>query len=199
MLSFRTFGTVVAVCGLIACAPPEVSVPPPTDAGTAPSDGGGDSGGAAAPVGNDAPAAAEGASAASQGLVDGPGDRGGLGKEDFVVIQAEFLCADKQHAADEAARTQARAEIVAQHGTQQKWVDQVSKDITEEPDLEKQLKAKIAAKAEEICPAGGAPAAAPPTEPASDAPADEAGTEAEGSDSEAKQPDEAAPAAPAAE
>jgi hypothetical protein len=84
--------------------------------------------------------------------MDGPGDRGGLGKEDVVLIRAEFLCADKRIGADAAARTQAYAEIVAQHGTQQKLLDQVAKDIKEEPELAAQLEAKITAKAAELCP-----------------------------------------------
>jgi len=176
MKTIHSLAVMALGVALTACAPPEVNVPPPTDAGAAPSGGGG-GGGDAAPVGN---ASAGGdASASSQGLVDGPGDRGGLGKEDVVNIKAEMLCADKRTAGDDAARAQAHAEIIAQHGTQQKWLDQVSKDITEEPELEKQLNEKIAAKAAEICPEGGAaPADAAPADAPSDAPPAEAPADA---------------------
>lgn len=181
---------ILCVTGLLAlagCAPPEVVVPPPADESVAPSAGGGAEA-SAAPVGNDGAPPEGNASASDRGLVDGPGDRGGLGKEDMVNIRAAMLCADKRTAGDEAARAQAHAEILAQHGAQQKFLDQVMKDITEEPELAKQLDAKVAAKAEELCPEGGAP---PAKEDAAPADADAAPAEGEA----APAGDEAAPAA----
>ena len=156
MISIRSFASLLACVAVAACAPPDVSVPPPTTG--APQM---DAGAEGEALGNDPePGAAGDASGKDQGLVDGPGDRGGLGKEAVVMIRAEFLCADQRIGADEAARTQAHAEIIAQHGTQQKWLDQVLEDIKEEPDLDAQLQAKIKAKAAELCPAGGTPPAA---------------------------------------
>jgi hypothetical protein len=114
-----------------------------------------------------------------------------------VLIRAEMACADERIGSDAAAKTAAYAEIVAQHGTQQKWLDQVMKDIAEEPDLEKQLMEKIAAKTAELCPEGGkAPADAAPADaaPADAAPADAAPADAAPAGDEAPAADEAVPA-----
>jgi hypothetical protein len=149
MKLLRPLLLLVLLCG-VGCAPADVDVPPPDGAEPAPA-------------------------AADEGNTRSTDDS--FGKQEYIGIMADFLCVERAHPDDDAARKDAHAAVVEKYGFPQKLLDQAAKDLKKEKDVYEQLQKKITAAADELCSATGGPKVA------AAAPADAEGTpveEAEG-------------------
>ncbi|GEM_PF-3084990 len=130
----------LAAALLVACGAPSVDVPAP-EAGMPPPDGA-----------NAAPSSTVGA--AEGGAGDGADDH--FGKEEYIDIMADFLCADRAHPKGDA-RDAARKAVVAKYGFAEELLEQTEADLKKEKEVHRQMQVKIAAAADEVCAADGTP------------------------------------------